>query len=136
MIISDHSPCTEDIKKRGDFINGWGGISSLQFGLSLTWTGASARGFSLLDVTRFLSANPAKLCGLDGRKGKIVEGADADFVIWEPEEKFTVAYRAKISLFFLFLLISNKKSSVCRFAGRTFITKTKYVFEHSPVFIL
>lgn len=94
MIISDHSPCTED-KKRGDFMSAWGGISSLQFGLSLTWTGAKQRGFSLLDVSRFLSANPAKLCGLEGRKGKIVVGADADLVVWEPEEKFTVILEKK-----------------------------------------
>lgn len=34
MVVSDHSPCTPDLKKldTGDFIEAWGGISSLQFG--------------------------------------------------------------------------------------------------------
>lgn len=34
MVVSDHSPCTADLKllKEGDFMNAWGGISSLQFG--------------------------------------------------------------------------------------------------------
>nr|CAD7578091.1 unnamed protein product [Timema californicum] len=34
MVVSDHSPCTPDLKKleQGDFLSAWGGISSLQFG--------------------------------------------------------------------------------------------------------
>ena len=34
MIVSDHSPCTPDLKLPGekDFMSAWGGISSLQFG--------------------------------------------------------------------------------------------------------
>ena len=37
MIVSDHSPCTPDLKMPGekDFMAAWGGISSLQFGLTL-----------------------------------------------------------------------------------------------------
>lgn len=36
MVVSDHSPCTPDLKKldSGDFTQAWGGISSLQFGKS------------------------------------------------------------------------------------------------------
>ena len=32
MVVSDHSPCTEDLKdlSRGDFMAAWGGISSVQ----------------------------------------------------------------------------------------------------------
>src|SRR5437762_3107038 len=35
-IVSDHSPCTPELKRReeGDFARAWGGIASLQFGLS------------------------------------------------------------------------------------------------------
>ena len=34
MVVSDHSPCTPDLKLPGekDFMAAWGGISSLQFG--------------------------------------------------------------------------------------------------------
>ncbi|KAG7470184.1 allantoinase, mitochondrial-like [Solea senegalensis] len=34
MVVSDHSPCTPDLKnmESGDFTQAWGGISSLQFG--------------------------------------------------------------------------------------------------------
>ncbi|KAG7488357.1 hypothetical protein MATL_G00031900 [Megalops atlanticus] len=52
MVVSDHSPCTPDLKRldSGDFSQAWGGISSLQFGLSLFWTLASKKGFSLPDM--------------------------------------------------------------------------------------
>ena len=37
MVVSDHSPCTADLKlmEAGDFLQAWGGIASLQFGRSL-----------------------------------------------------------------------------------------------------
>nr|CAD7447235.1 unnamed protein product [Timema bartmani] len=92
MVVSDHSPCTPDLKKleQGDFLSAWGGISSLQFGLSLFWTEARLRGFTFLDVTRLLSSAPAKLCGLQDRKGCLKEGMDADLVIWDPFRSFQV----------------------------------------------
>jgi allantoinase len=36
-------------------------------------------------VAEWMSAVPAKLLGLDGRKGSIAAGKDADLVVWEPE---------------------------------------------------
>ncbi|XP_074046836.1 allantoinase, mitochondrial-like isoform X2 [Macrotis lagotis] len=43
LVISDHSPCTEDLKhlESGDFLQAWGGISSLQFGWRLREGGRS-----------------------------------------------------------------------------------------------
>ncbi|MBK5258855.1 MAG: allantoinase AllB [Thermoanaerobaculia bacterium] len=88
MIVSDHSPCTPELK-RGDFRSAWGGISSLQFLLPIVWSEAMARGYSLSDLSRWLCAAPAKLARLDG-KGAIAAGHDADFVVWSPEEAFKV----------------------------------------------
>ena len=34
MVVSDHSPCPENIKTPGNFMTAWGGIASLQFGKS------------------------------------------------------------------------------------------------------
>nr|CAD7456074.1 unnamed protein product [Timema tahoe] len=59
-------------------------------GLSLFWTEARLRGFTFLDVTRLLSSAPAKLCGLQDRKGCLKEGMDADLVIWDPFRSFQV----------------------------------------------
>ncbi|MFE0260921.1 allantoinase AllB [[Kitasatospora] papulosa] len=87
-VVSDHSPCTTDLKT-GDFASAWGGISSLQLGLPAMWTEARRRGHSLEDVVRWMSAGPAALAGLS-RKGVIEAGRDADFVVLAPEESFTV----------------------------------------------
>uniref|UniRef100_A0A4W5R5T7 Zgc:103559 n=1 Tax=Hucho hucho TaxID=62062 RepID=A0A4W5R5T7_9TELE len=90
MVVSDHSPCTPDLKRldSGDFTQAWGGISSLQFGLSLFWTSASKKGFTLPDVVRLLCQRTAQLCRLDNQKGSLVPGHDADLVIWDPEKEF------------------------------------------------
>ncbi|MBK8465389.1 MAG: allantoinase AllB [Chloracidobacterium sp.] len=92
MVVSDHSPCTPALKlqESGDFMDAWGGIAALQFGLPVMWTNLKARGFGLADLTRLMSAQPAKLAGLDQRKGKLAAGYDADIVIWNPEAEFKV----------------------------------------------
>jgi allantoinase len=82
------------LRDSGDFVNAWGGIASLQLRLPIVWTEARARGFSLLDLTKWLCANPARLVSLQAQKGAIVAGGDADFVIWNPDEEFTVAAEA------------------------------------------
>jgi allantoinase len=92
MIVSDHSPCTPELKKQntGDFMDAWGGISALQFSLPVMWTNFRARGFGLTDLTRLMSEAPAKLAGLENRKGKLAPGFDADIVVWDPDERFTL----------------------------------------------
>ncbi|KAM4693951.1 allantoinase, mitochondrial-like isoform 2-T2 [Discoglossus pictus] len=92
MVVSDHSPCTPDLKllQDGDFLKAWGGICSLQLGLSLFWSSARSRGFTLPDVSRLLSSNPAKLCSLEKCKGSLKIGYDADLVIWDPDKEFQV----------------------------------------------
>jgi allantoinase len=92
MIVSDHSPCTPNLKllETGDFLDAWGGIAALQFSLPVMWTQLQKRGFGLLELTRWMSAAPATLAGLDKRKGRLAVGYDADVVIWNPEAKFTV----------------------------------------------
>jgi allantoinase len=92
MVVSDHSPCPPDMKLResGDFLQAWGGISSLQLRLPIVWTESKRRGFSLDDVARWLCSAPAKLVGLEGRKGLIKTAYDADIVIWNPTKQFRV----------------------------------------------
>ena len=92
-VVSDHSPCAPALKlpEVGDFVQAWGGISSLQFGLPLVWTQAHRRGFGFEQLTRWMSAAPAKLAGLENRKGAIASGYDADLVVWNPEVEFTVS---------------------------------------------
>jgi len=92
LIVSDHSPCPGEMKLRetGDFMKAWGGIASLQLRLPVVWTEARRRGFSLLDLTRWLCVNPARQVGFETRKGSIAVGCDADLVIWNPDAQFPV----------------------------------------------
>lgn len=92
LVVTDHSPCPPGLKRleEGDFRGAWGGIASLQLALPAVWTAARERGFNLTDLARWMCAAPARLAGLEGRKGGIVPGADADLVIWDPEASFQV----------------------------------------------
>lgn len=92
FVITDHSPCTPQLKQRerGHFHEAWGGISSLQLGLSTLWTHARQRGASLIQLARWTSEQPARFAGLSKRKGRIAPGYDADLVVWDPDARFVV----------------------------------------------
>ncbi len=91
-VASDHSPCPPALKQRerGDFMAAWGGIASLQLMLPVVWSGMRARGLPLARLGGWLSAAPARLVGLERRKGALAAGRDADLVVWDPDEAFTV----------------------------------------------
>ena len=92
LIVSDHSPCPGEMKSResGDFMKAWGGIASLQLRLPVVWTEARRRGFSLLDVSKWLCTNPAAQVSLRSQKGAIAVGNDADLVVWDHDAEFVV----------------------------------------------
>ena len=92
LIATDHSPAPPDMKavESGDFIAAWGGIGSLELSLAAVWTGASRRGCSARDLARWMSHEPAQLCGLGSRKGAIRPGHDADLVLWDPDATWDV----------------------------------------------
>jgi allantoinase len=92
QVVTDHSPATVELKcsGSGDFMKAWGGISSLQLGLSAVWTQAQARGLSLPQVVAWMCEAPAKLLGLEGKRGSIAVGARADLVFFDADAPFTV----------------------------------------------
>jgi allantoinase len=108
-VVTDHSPSTADLKLLdvGDFGQAWGGIAGLQVGLPAIWTEARERGFTLAHVVRWMGTNTADQVGLSDR-GRIAEGAVADFVVFAPDESFTVDVAAL-----------HHKNPVCAYAGRT-----------------
>jgi allantoinase len=91
IVVSDHSPCPPELKHpgTGDFGAAWGGIASLQLGLAVVWTEARTRGRTLVDVVRWMASGPADVAGLP-HKGRIAVGADADLVVFAPEQTTVV----------------------------------------------
>jgi len=91
LIASDHSPCPPEMKEtEGDFFSAWGGVASLQLSLSAAWTGARDRGLKPERIVQWMSAAPARLAGLQSRKGALAAGYDADIILWDPETRFVV----------------------------------------------
>jgi allantoinase len=109
LVVTDHSPCTADLKAfdSGDFGKAWGGIAGLQVGLAATWTGARKRGLALPDVVRWMAEAPARQVGLT-TKGRIAEGFAADLAVFAPDEELVVDPAALAH-----------KNPVSAYAGRT-----------------
>ncbi len=104
LVATDHSPCPPEMKRLGErnFRTAWGGISSLSLALPVMWTEAKGRGFTLIDIARWMAEGPARLAGCESQKGCIAKNFDADFVVFEPEIEFTAAedrlfYRHRVS---------------------------------------
>ncbi len=124
FVATDHSPAPPDLKQleSGNFISAWGGISSLQFALPVLWTAARKRGFDVIDIARWLSENPSKLIGKEGKKGKILPGYDADLVVWDDEKSFKVResiiqHKHKATPYFM--------KELCGLVAQTYIGGTK-----------
>ncbi len=93
LVVTDHSPCPPEMKrfKEGSFKTAWGGIASLSMALPVMWTEASHRGFTLLDLARWMAEKPAQLAGCQMNKGKIAPGFDTDFVVFDSDSEFVVS---------------------------------------------
>jgi allantoinase len=91
-IVSDHSPCTPELKRmeEGDIARAWGGIASLQFGLPIVWTEAKRRKVAFETIVSLMTTGPATLAGLGHRKGTLTAGYDADIIAFDRDAQFVV----------------------------------------------
>lgn len=100
--ISDHSPCTADLKDKENAFDAWGGIAGLQNDVDVFFDEAvQKRGMSLEQFADIIATAPARRFGIED-KGAISIGLDADVVLIKPDSPYTLKpedleYRNKIS---------------------------------------
>lgn len=87
VVATDHCPFDLQQKRmgEGDFTRIPNGIASIQDRVNLLYTYGVSRG--ALSLERFVDAastRPARLFGLYPRKGTLMEGSDADVIIFDP----------------------------------------------------
>jgi len=88
LVASDHRPAPAS-RGSGRFVDTRPGIASLHLSLSIVWTEARARGYTLEQVAHWMCRAPARLAGLT-RKGAIDVGYDADLVVFDPDRSLRV----------------------------------------------
>jgi dihydropyrimidinase len=99
VVSSDHSPSRFDDpmgkKVHGEnapFTKIPNGIPGLETRMALTWSEGVAKGRITENQFVALTATaPARIYGLEGVKGSIAVGADADLVLWDPKRTTTIA---------------------------------------------
>jgi len=94
LIASDHSPCPAADKHKGqhDIWQAWGGVAGIQATLPVLLTdGLHDRGLLFERIAHMTATAPAQLFGFYPRKGAIAVGADADFALVDPGQRWTFA---------------------------------------------
>lgn len=113
MLATDHAPCPLSEKQTGNAFTDYGGMPGVE--LLLPWAltyGLRAGRLTLEQVVDLTSRAAAQRFGLWPRKGSLLPGADADFVLVNLEESYTVRGAAL-----------HSKAQFTPFEGETFCGK-------------
>lgn len=131
MLVSDHSPCTPDLKSSDNAFRAWGGISGTQNCVDAMFDEAVLkRHISPVVLARALATNAARRFRLKG-KGEIALGFDADLVLIDPKKSYVLKaedlyYKNKFSAY-------EGREIGCRIARTIVRGRTVYTLEDGIV---
>ena len=119
-IVTDHAPHTAEEKSK-PLPDAPSGMVGLETSLALALTGLYHTGLLPLSrVLALMSASPAALLGLD--KGALDVGRDADLVLFDPDQEWTIDKNQFVS-----------KGRNTPFHGRTVRGKVKYTISRGNI---
>ena len=99
-IATDHCSFTKEQKMAGakDFSRTPCGMPGAEERPALIWQfGVNEKRITVEQMCQYLSENPAKLYKLYPEKGALLPGSDADIVVWDPDEEWTMTAESQQS---------------------------------------
>jgi dihydropyrimidinase len=100
VVATDHCAFTTEQKRYGvgDFTKIPNGTGGLEDRMPMLWTnGVNTGRLTMNEFVAVTSTNIAKILNIYPRKGALVEGADADIVVWDPAKKKTISAKKQQS---------------------------------------
>jgi dihydroorotase-like cyclic amidohydrolase len=116
LISSDHAPSTPEQKRAGSIWDVHFGLPGIDTTFSVLLDGAAAGRITYERIVAAYSEAPARIYGLQA-KGRLEPGADADLVIVDPTQRWTVADEDILS-----------KAGWSPYSGRTFTGRAVRTF--------
>ena len=101
VVATDHCAFTTKQKRFGvgDFTKIPNGTGGLEDRLPVLWTkGVNTGRLTMNEFVAVTSTNIAKILNMYPKKGAIVEGADADIVVWDPKRKKKITAKKQQSV--------------------------------------
>ncbi|MEM6666281.1 MAG: dihydropyrimidinase [Pseudomonadota bacterium] len=100
VVATDHCAFTTEQKRYGvgDFTKIPNGTGGLEDRMPVLWTrGVNTGRLTMQEFVAVTSTNIAKILNTYPKKGAILEGSDADIVVWDPEREKTITADAQKS---------------------------------------
>jgi dihydropyrimidinase len=101
VVATDHCAFTTKQKRTGvgDFTKIPNGTGGLEDRMPVLWTrGVNTGRLTKEEFVAVTSTNIAKILNMYPKKGAIVEGADADIVVWDPKKKKKISAKGQQSV--------------------------------------
>ncbi|RWM66202.1 MULTISPECIES: dihydropyrimidinase [Mesorhizobium] len=101
VVATDHCAFTTSQKRNGvgDFTKIPNGTGGLEDRLPVLWTtGVNTGRLTMNEFVAVISTNIAKILNMYPKKGAIVEGADADILVWDPKRKKKITAKKQQSV--------------------------------------